>query len=131
MLAPVRRLVAVEERALLGVAESGAVALGPELRCREGDRDAGPVQEHVVGVDDALGRDDVLVDGLEAVFAAVRRGARSTSPRWCSAAVLASSTTSGTRSCGSSRSGQSRPPASRISSTEHYPEVWVSSTLRP
>ena len=35
----------------------------------------------------------------------------STSFRWCSAAVLASSTTSGARTCGSSRSGPSRRPA--------------------
>jgi len=36
----------------------------------------------------------------------------------CSATVLASSTTSGTRRCGLSRSGPSRRPASRTSSTE-------------
>ena len=41
----------------------------------------------------------------------------STSFRWCSAAVLASSTTSGTRRCSSSRSGPSRRPGSRTSST--------------
>ena len=41
----------------------------------------------------------------------------STSFRWCSATVLASSTTSGTRRCSSSRSGPSRRPASPTSST--------------
>jgi hypothetical protein len=47
--------VAVKERALLGEYQSGAIALGLELRCGDGDRDADPVQEHVVGVDDASG----------------------------------------------------------------------------
>src|SRR3989449_11387605 len=41
----------------------------------------------------------------------------STSFRWCSPTVLASSTTSGTRRCSSSRSGPSRRPASPTSST--------------
>jgi hypothetical protein len=51
--------VAVKERALLGEDQSGAIALGRELRCGEGDRDADPVQEHVVRVDDASAQDDV------------------------------------------------------------------------
>ena len=42
----------------------------------------------------------------------------STSSRCCWATVLASSTTSGTRRCSLSRSGPSRRPASRTSSTE-------------
>lgn len=42
----------------------------------------------------------------------------STSSQCCSAPVLASSTTSGTRRCTSSRSGPSRRPASPTSSTE-------------
>ena len=70
---PGRRLVAVEERALLGEYQSGAVALSLELRCGDGDRDADPVQEHVVRVDDASARDDVPVERLEGVFPAVRQ----------------------------------------------------------
>jgi hypothetical protein len=66
--------------ALLGEDQSGAIALGLELRCGEGDRDADPVQEHFVRVDDALGRDDVLVDRLIGVGVAVWRGASAAFP---------------------------------------------------
>ena len=37
---------------------------GCELHCRQRDRDPRLLQVHVVGVDDALGRDDVLVERL-------------------------------------------------------------------
>src|SRR5215216_307832 len=44
-----------------------------ELHCGDGDRDADPVQEHVVRVDDASAQDDVPVERLEGVFPAVRQ----------------------------------------------------------
>ena len=71
MLALGRYLVPVKERALLGEDESGAIALGVELNCGDGDRDADPVQEHLVRIDDALARDDVPEARLVGVFAAV------------------------------------------------------------
>jgi hypothetical protein len=43
LLAPGRYLVAVKERALLGEDQSGAIALGLELGCGDGDRDTDPV----------------------------------------------------------------------------------------
>src|SRR5215207_3547381 len=65
--------MAVEERTLLRENQSGvAVALGCELDRGQRDGDPRPVQEHVVGVDDALGRDDVLEERLIAVGAAIR-----------------------------------------------------------
>src|SRR6185436_10536450 len=71
VLAQTRRLVAVEERALLGEDQAGAVALGRELRRGERDRDADPAEAHLVRVDDAPVLDDVVEDRLVGVLAAV------------------------------------------------------------
>src|SRR5215217_2677152 len=79
--APGRELVAVEERTLLGEDQAGAVvAHGSELHRRQRDRDPRLLQAHVVGVDDALGRNDVLVERLVAVGLAIRRGAPAAFP---------------------------------------------------
>src|SRR5919204_926907 len=68
-------LVAVEEGALFCEDEAGTVALGRELGRSEGDGDPAPVEEHLVGVEDPPGSDDVLVDGLVGVDTAVRERA--------------------------------------------------------
>src|SRR5215208_3928332 len=79
--APGRGLVAVEERTLLGEDHVGAtVAHRCELHRGQRDGDPRPVQEHLVGVDDALGRDDVVEERLIAVGAATRRGAAAPFP---------------------------------------------------
>jgi hypothetical protein len=55
VLAQARRLVAVEERALLGVDQPRAVAFGLELRRRVRDRDADLVQPPLYHCDLASG----------------------------------------------------------------------------
>jgi hypothetical protein len=45
LVAPGGRLVAVEERALFGEDEAGAVALRSEIRCCQGDGDPGSVDD--------------------------------------------------------------------------------------
>jgi hypothetical protein len=73
--------MAVEERTLLGVDQAGvAVALGCELDRGQRDGDPRLVQEHVVGVDDALVRDDVPVERLIDVGVTIRRDAPAAFP---------------------------------------------------
>src|SRR6185312_5657336 len=67
VLAELTAVEAVEERALLGEGEPGAVAFRGELHRGHRHRGAGVVDVHLVRVDDPLVRDDVLVDGLVAV----------------------------------------------------------------
>src|SRR5207244_12966511 len=67
VLAKVAAVEAVEERALLGERQRRSVAIGRELDGSHRHRRALVVQVHLVRVDDALVRDDVLVDGLVAV----------------------------------------------------------------
>src|SRR5215211_5470628 len=69
--------MAVEERTLFRENQAG-VAVAHERELHRGQRDGDPrlLQAHLVGVDDALGRDDVVEERLIAVGAAIRRGAR-------------------------------------------------------
>src|SRR5664279_3487653 len=55
---------AVEERALLGEHEAGAAGDAGDLDRCDRDRDATAVEVHVVGPDDPLAIDDVLVEGV-------------------------------------------------------------------
>src|SRR5215212_6473653 len=68
--------MAVEERTLFRENQAG-VAVAHERELHRGQRDGDPrlLQEHLVGVDDALGRDDVLEERLIAVGPAIRRDA--------------------------------------------------------
>src|SRR5690349_10233051 len=67
---------AVQERALLGVDELGARAVRPDLGGGERNRDAGLVQMHLVGGDDALAFDNVPDRGVIRMDDAARRAAR-------------------------------------------------------
>src|SRR5665213_2951856 len=61
----------VEVGALLGYLEPGAAAFGLELDGGDGDGDALAVHLHVVGVDDAFVRNDVLIERAERDLQAV------------------------------------------------------------
>src|SRR5829696_4476404 len=73
--------MAVEERTLFRENQAG-VAVAHERELHRGQRDGDPrlLQEHLVGVDDALGRDDVLEERFIAVGAAIRRDALAAFP---------------------------------------------------
>ena len=66
---------AVEERALLGEEETGAGFGGEELDGGQRDRHQAVVDEQVVGEDDPLVGDDVVVAAPEGVDGAARRTA--------------------------------------------------------
>src|SRR5687767_11126593 len=67
VLALRRILEVVEERAVLGEDEPRAVAVGPHLDGRQRHGDEPPVEQEVVGEDDALTVDDVVVPAAELV----------------------------------------------------------------
>jgi hypothetical protein len=62
---------AVEEAAVFGDGEAGALAVGEEFDGGDGDRDALAAHAHLVGVDDAVVLDDVLIDHVEGIAAAI------------------------------------------------------------
>src|SRR5215207_10192816 len=67
VLALRRILEVVEERAVLGEDEPRAVAVGPNLDGRQRHGDEPPVEQEVVGEDDPLTVDDVVVPAAELV----------------------------------------------------------------
>src|SRR4051794_12122810 len=67
VLALRRILEVVEERAVLGEDEPRAVAVGPHLDGRQRHGEEPPVEQEVVGEDDALTVDDVVVPAAELV----------------------------------------------------------------
>src|SRR3954451_21333742 len=67
VLALRRILDVVEERAVLGEDETRAVAVGPHLDGRQRHGDEPPVEQEVVGEDDPLTVDDVVVPAAELV----------------------------------------------------------------
>src|SRR6266540_3013223 len=73
--------MAVEERTLFRENQAG-VAVAHERELHRGQRDGDPrlLQEHLVEVDYALGRDDVLEERFIAVGAAIRRDAPAAFP---------------------------------------------------
>src|ERR671933_2167469 len=72
VLALRRILEVVEERAMLGEDEPGAVAVGPHLDGRQRHGDEPPVEQQVVDEDDPLTVDDVVVAAAELVQRPVR-----------------------------------------------------------
>src|SRR4051794_318368 len=67
-----RILEVVEERAVLGEDEPRAVAVGPHLDGRQRHGDEPPVEQQVVGEDDPLTLDDVVIGAAELVQRPVR-----------------------------------------------------------
>src|SRR4029078_12080245 len=67
-----RVLEAVEERAVLGEDEPRAVAVGPHLDGGQRHGEEPPVEPEVVGEDDPLAVDDVVVPAAELVQRPVR-----------------------------------------------------------
>src|SRR5690606_27638085 len=55
----------IEEAAVLGDGHAGALAIGKKLDGGDRDRDALAVHAHMVGVDDAVVLDDVLIGDIE------------------------------------------------------------------
>src|SRR5258708_2004646 len=58
-------VVAIEKRALLGEFELRTLAVSAKLDCRQRHRDALVVKVHVIAVDDALVRHDILIERAE------------------------------------------------------------------
>src|SRR5262249_1393837 len=75
MLAVGDTVEAVEGGALLGEGEPGALPLSFDLDRRQRDRDAAVVEMHVVGDDDALVRDDIVVERVVGMDGAALRAA--------------------------------------------------------
>src|SRR6185295_12371365 len=71
-----RILEVVEERAVLGEDEPRAVAVGPHLDGRQRHGDEPPVEQQVVGEDDPLTVDDVVVPAAELVQRPARIASR-------------------------------------------------------
>jgi hypothetical protein len=81
LLARAGIVMAVEEHALLGELQPRALAFRHQLDRRQRHRDARVVEMHVVGIDDALVRHDVLIDAREGVHrTALRAAARGLTP---------------------------------------------------